>query len=326
MKLYEIKEDKIIFYPKRQDFLALGIILSVCLYMIIIPVYLSMNEQGLHLGIIHISLTLLIPLIILILFIYLSKETQIIIDITERSVIRRNLLGNKKIALLENVNKVQLSDSGSMYVTTYIYELIFHDDIYGLGIRLTPTLRKKSKKLNEIYDNAIIKVEKLLSDNPFNTIPNKTIEQKIHFFNETNRDCYIYKEKSIVALIFTILPLLLFVYLTVYQNLDSYYHFIFLAISIIGFIGYGSQVKIDTYNQTIESSSYGLFKSKCHFSEIAEITPQKLFHNGAYSTTNIIIRTNRDKKPYQIQLASIKDTKKVALFINDLTFLLTPSK
>ena len=90
MKLYEIKEDKIIFYPKRQDFLVLGIILSVCLYMIIIPVYLSMNEQGLHLGIIHISLALLIPLIILILFIYLSKETQIIIDITERSNIRRN--------------------------------------------------------------------------------------------------------------------------------------------------------------------------------------------------------------------------------------------
>nr|WP_297161411.1 hypothetical protein [uncultured Dysgonomonas sp.] len=61
MKLYEIKEDKIIFYPRRQDFLALGIILSVCLCMIIIPVYFSMNEQGLNLGIIHISLAILIP-------------------------------------------------------------------------------------------------------------------------------------------------------------------------------------------------------------------------------------------------------------------------
>ncbi|PXV64704.1 hypothetical protein CLV62_10930 [Dysgonomonas alginatilytica] len=320
MRLFEIKENQIIFYPKRHDFLALGIILFVSLSMISIPIFFNMNEQSLNIGSIPILLAIFIPLIILVLFIILSK-TQIIINTKEKTVVRRNLFVQTKLASLDNVCKVQFSDSGSSYVTTYIYELIFKDDIYGQGIRLTPALREKSKKLKEIYDNAIIKVDSFLSEN-ISTDSNTNTIQKIHFFNEIHRGCYSYRQKSIVALIFSILPLIPFVYLTIFQPVDSYYQYIFILFSIIFLVAYGKEVKIDTDNNTIESSTFGFFKSKCLFIEIAEIEAQKSFYNGSYSTTNIIVRTNRDKKPYQIHLASIKNTKKVALFINDLAILL----
>lgn len=88
------------------------------------------------------------------------------------------------------------------------------------------------------------------------------------------------------------------------------------------FMSYGRKVKIDLDNSIIECSYYRFFKKICHFFDVAEILTQKSFYNGSYSTTDIIIKTNREKKPYQIYLTSIKDTKKVALFINDLNILL----
>ncbi len=324
MKLFEIKENQIIFYPKRQDFLSLGIILFVSLYMIIIPISLTTYEKDPNIDIISICLAFLIPPIIVTIC-FLFGKTQIIIDTNKKTVTKKNLFQSKKIALLENVSHIQFSDNGSQYVTTYTYELIFKNDIYGEGIKLTSRLRKKSKKLTEIYDNAIVKIENILAENA-PTKKNIATEQKIHLFHEEHRGCYVYKERSLVALFFAILTLAVFIYLILFQQLDTYYHYILLALSLLLFMGYGSQTKIDTSNQTIESSMYDFFKSKCHFSEIAQIITEKSFNNGSYSTTNIIARTNRDKKPYRIHLTSIKDTKKVALFINDLSILLAPVK
>ncbi|QIK61064.1 hypothetical protein G7050_14950 [Dysgonomonas sp. HDW5A] len=280
-----------------------------------------MNKQGLDISINLICLAILIPLIILVLCIILSN-TQIIIDIKERTVRRKSLFENKKIGLLENVNRIQYSESGSIYILqTYMYELIFKDDIYGAGIRLTPTLRKRSKKMKEIYYKAIVKIEELLTENTI-IEPNITaIEQKLHLFHEIHRERYCYQEKSLTLLIFIVLPFVLFMYLEVFEQLDSYYHYIMLLISTAFLLLAGKKVNIDINNQTVESSFYGFFKSKCHFSEIDSITIVKLLYEGSY-TTNISIRTNRDKKPYEIPLASIKDTKKVALFINDLMILL----
>lgn len=87
-------------------------------------------------------------------------------------------------------------------------------------------------------------------------------------------------------------------------------------------MSYGRKVKIGLDNSIIETSYYGFFKKKCHFIEVAEILTQKSFLDGSYASTSIIIKTNREQKPFQIFLTTIKDTKKVALFINDLNILL----
>ncbi len=316
MKIFEVKKDQFIFYPKKEDLTALGIILCLCLYMIAIPAILTI--KNIHLPIIIAILT--IPILILLICILLGKM-QIIIDAKEKTVVRKNLLGQRKLAGLDDIINIRFSTRGSMYVTSYIYELIFKDDMYGEGIVLTPRLRKKSKRIKYIQEQVIDKIEYLLDKN---NVSKENIKKNdnIRLLKETRREHYTYDKKSLLSLIISVGSFFLFAYIAIYVQPNEYYYFFILLISSIFLASYGSSIQFNNVDKVIESSVFGFFKRSLKFDDVKDIRIIHNSTNGKYTHTDIKAISNKGGKYREMLLFMEKDTKKIPILINDLEILL----
>lgn len=322
MKLFEIKDDQLIFYPNKKTGVMLSILSTVIVLFFGVLTYLpfSENAEWRTTFILCIALACLVCIGLPLLY----ARVSIVIDKQDGTITRKSIFGNNLLTTLDEVYIARLTEIQGGYVTMYMATLILKEDTYGQGILLTHQFRQKSKFFAQFDQEVIPHINSLLQhDHEINEIPLEQYQLKI--FKEDQRDKYVFKEPMIGKVSFGVLFLAAFLFVQFFLQKDEFYQYIFLGVSCFAFLLCLNKITVDTYNKNIEKLSFGLFKINCHFLEVRNFDTIRHLTNGQYSGTEILIKTNRDTKPYQISLIQLKDTKKVASIIDDLNYFMNTS-
>lgn len=324
MKTFTLKEDSLIFYPRRVDYLASGILLFLLLLMMTIPITIEATKQGIEISVLAIILLIALHIIIPVLFITYGFTYKVVMDMKTEQVIQKSLFRSKLLAKFSDINSIRLTDRTSVYVTSYIYELEFNKNIFQDGIILTSKMRKKSKKLHLFTETVVPIVEQLIDNRSDKNLSLNNIargENNIQLFKEVRPDCYAYKQKPIFVLIIAFVFFLIFIATFTHSKQGEYYYLIPLAMSLLLFFGYNNETVINNRKKVI-IEHYFFLKKEYEFNNFGEIVIEKQTSNGKYNHCNINIRRNKRKAPYQILICQEKDVDKIPILINDIEILL----
>jgi len=328
-KLYEKKADRIIFYPLRYEYNALGVILSLSTLFILLPLIFSLKENGIIIEPIYVIAIFLLPLLVFLSFLLMGNICQIIICTSENKIYKKNLFGKRVLASLCDIENICFTQSPTPYIKSYIYELTYKKNKYLDGICLTPKLRLKSKSLKMMRETILQEVEELLQH--IQPVSNENISNNsIKFFTEQRRGYYIYVPtiNKLIFIIGGILCLSLFIYLIMSNANNNYYYFIPLLISILSFVFSTDKTIIDLNNKVLQMGFVGRI-SKVSLHDISNIFIRYRngmpVNNGDTGSIDIVIVYYDHKKKrcceYIIYTAS-KRNKKFAQFAGELEILL----
>lgn len=324
MKTFTLKEDSLIFYPKKTDLLALGIVMFLSLLMLSISITIEATKQGIEFSVLVLTLLIASHIIIPILFITYGFTYKVVMDMKTEQVIQKSLFRSKLLAKFSDINSIRLTDRTSAYVTSYIYELEFNKNIFQDGIILTSKMRKRSKKLHLFTETVVPIVEQLIDNRSDKTLSLNNIargENNIQLFKEVRPDCYAYRQRPILTLIIAFVSFLIFIATFIHSEQGEYYYLIPLGISFLLFFGYSKETVINNRKEVIIQHNF-FFKKEYEFNNFGEIVIKKETLNGKYSHSAINIKRNKIKAPYQILICQEKDVDKIPILINDIEILL----
>lgn len=325
-KVFQKEGSKIIFYPLRYNFNSVGLILSV-LYCLILFIYIySGIERGEIFDPFDLFLLGISPILFFLLCVFFSTKFQVIIDLENNEIFKKNPLIITKIASLNDISVLRKTEAYSQYVTTYVYELVYRENKYKKGICLTPPLRPKSKMLKYLEETILKEITDWVytSKEEMSSFENR--HREFYKLVKIDENKYLYRKTNLFILGFGILIFAAFIFNVLNNNVDGVLdllgNVLILAGSIVLMMCSVSKVIINMEEASVKLYLWGKQWQSVYFSEINDIRIKKTMNNGNKMEELLIAYYDNKNRFREFQLFSSGNNSKVARFANDIEFLL----